>query len=244
MKRNETREKIFKAAMQLAARDGLLTLTLDNVAEESGLSKGGVMHHFATKEALLSGVIMHFTDQVEREMTRLVAEDPKPTYRWARAMLRMMTAGDDDPSELAQSRQTMERFMLSVMAATVHNPEIVKPIQAIGQRLRGRLTSVPEEGLEQLIMWLAMDGLFLWQFVGMLSPDDPLIDQVHANLLQKLDAVSVLGKSRKVTGSTSKASASNSNKKLQKLSDSKVAGDDTKRPRGNQTKKSRTRDAK
>lgn len=189
MKRNETREKIFRAAMQLAARDGLLTLTLDKVAEESGLSKGGVMHHFATKEALLSGVIMHFTDQVEREMTRLVAEDPKPTYRWARAMLRMMTAGEEDSAELAQSRQTMERFMLSVMAATVHNPELVKPIQAIGQRLRGRLTSVPEEGLEQLIMWLAMDGLFLWQFVGMLSPDDPLIDQVHANLREKLDGV-------------------------------------------------------
>jgi AcrR family transcriptional regulator len=244
MKRNETREKIFKAAMQLAARDGLLTLTLDKVAEESGLSKGGVMHHFATKEALLSGVIMHFTDQVEREMTRLVADDPNPSYRWARAMLRMMTSSDDASTELVQSRQTMERFMLSVVAATVHNPEIVKPIQAIGQRLRGRLTSVPEEGLEQLIMWLAMDGLFLWQFVGMLSPDDPLIDQVHANLLLKLDAASALGKSRKATGSTSKASASNSNKKLQKLSGSNLAGDGSKRPRGNRTKNSRTKDAK
>ena len=238
MKRNETREKIFKAAMQLAARDGLLTLTLDNVAEESGLSKGGVMHHFATKEALLSGVIMHFTDQVEREMTRLVAEDPKPTYRWARAMLRMMTAGDDDPSELAQSRQTMERFMLSVMAATVHNPEIVKPIQAIGQRLRGRLTSVPEEGLEQLIMWLAMDGLFLWQFVGMLSPDDPLIAQVHANLLQKLDTVTVVETTRESKVQAAKRIGQSVKKKATKSGDSQPPGKVSKH-----TKKKRTRDA-
>jgi AcrR family transcriptional regulator len=238
MKRNETREKIFKAAMQLAARDGLLTLTLDNVAEESGLSKGGVMHHFATKEALLSGVIMHFTDQVEREMTRLVAEDPKPTYRWARAMLRMMTAGDDDPSELAQSRQTMERFMLSVMAATVHNPEIVKPIQAIGQRLRGRLTSVPEEGLEQLIMWLAMDGLFLWQFVGMLSPDDPLIDQVHANLLQKLDTVTVVETTRESKVQAAKSTGQSLRKKATKSGDSQPPAKASKH-----SKKKRTRDA-
>lgn len=217
MKRNETREKIFRAAMQLAARDGLLTLTLDKVAEESGLSKGGVMHHFATKEALLSGVIMHFTDQVEREMTRLVAEDPKPTYRWARAMLRMMTAGEEDSAELAQSRQTMERFMLSVMAATVHNPELVKPIQAIGQRLRGRLTSVPEEGLEQLIMWLAMDGLFLWQFVGMLSPDDPLIDQVHANLREKLDGVDASDRLHR-SPSKPKKEKSSGNSKSDKMS--------------------------
>ncbi len=190
MKGTETRERIFRAAMQLAARDGLMTVTLEKVAEESGLSKGGVMHHFPSKEALLSGVIMHFTDQVEREMTRLVAEDPNPTYRWVRAMLRMMTSYDGDNSSDLPSRKTLEQFMLSVLAATIHNPEVVKPVQAIGQRLRGRLTSVPEEGIEQLMMWLAMDGLFLWQFVGLVSSDDPLIDQVHANLLGKLEELS------------------------------------------------------
>ncbi len=190
MKGSETRARIFQAAMQLAARDGLMTLTLENVAEESGLSKGGVMHHFPSKDALLSGVIMHFTDQVEREMTRLVAEDPNPTYRWVRAMLRMMTSRDGDSASDLPSRQTLEQFMLSVLAATIHNPEVVKPVQAIGQRLRGRLTSVPEEGIEQLMMWLVMDGLFLWQFVGLVSSDDPLIDQVHANLLAKLEQLS------------------------------------------------------
>ncbi len=210
MKGKETRERIFRAAMQLAARDGLMTLTIEKVAEESGLSKGGVMHHFSSKDALLSGVIMHFTDQVEREMTRLVAEDPNPTYRWVRAMLRMMTADGVDDSDHMPSRQTMERFMLSVLAATIHNPEVVKPVQAIGQRLRGRLTSVPEEGIEQLMMWLAMDGLFLWQFVGLLSSDDPLIDQVHTNLLAKLEHVSGgHGAPSQTTPSKSKTSVSN-----------------------------------
>ncbi len=193
MKGNETRERIFRAAMQLAARDGLMTLTLEKVAEESGLSKGGVIHHFATKEALLGGVIAHFTDQVEREMTRLVAEDPNPTFRWVRAMLRMMTDRDSDSVDGLPFRQDMERFMLSVLAATIHNPELVKPVQAIGQRLRGRLTSVPEEGIEQLMMWLAMDGLFLWQFVGLLNSDDPLIDDVHEYLQNRLQQLSTPG---------------------------------------------------
>ncbi len=100
---------------------------------------------FSTKEALLGGVIAHFTEQVEREMTRLVAEDPNPTYRWVRAMLHMMTPKESPQLEEKPDRQTLERFMLSVLAATVHNPELVKPVHAIGQRLRGRLTSVPEE---------------------------------------------------------------------------------------------------
>ncbi len=40
------------------------------------------------------------------------------------------------------------------------------------------------------MMWLVMDGLFLWQFVGLLSADDPLIDEVHSNLLSKLEQLS------------------------------------------------------
>ncbi len=215
MKGSETRERIFRAAMQLAARDGLLTLTLEKVAEESGLSKGGVMHHFPSKDALLSGVITYFTDQIEREMTRLVAEDPNPTYRWVRAMLHMMSAREGDRSEDLPSRQTLDQFMLSVLAATIHNPAVVKPVQAIGQRLRGRLTSVPEEGIEQLMMWLAMDGLFLWQFVGLVSPDDPLIDEVHANLLAKLEELSGSNTvSKRASRSTSTAAASKSRNTL------------------------------
>lgn len=205
MKGSETKERIFRAAMQLAARDGLMTVTLEKVAEESGLSKGGVMHHFASKEALLSGVITHFTDQVEREMTRLVAEDPNPTYRWVRAMLHMMTDDGADSDAGKPSRQNLERFMLSVLAATLHNPELVKPVQAIGQRLRGRLTSVPEEGIEQLLMWLVMDGLFLWQFVGLVSADDPLIEQVHENLLAKLESMSAVPHPVKHTAAPSPA---------------------------------------
>jgi hypothetical protein len=179
---------------------------------------------------------MHFTDQVEREMTRLVAEDPNPTYRWVRAMLRMMTADGVEDSDRMPSRQTMERFMLSVLAATIHNPEVVKPVQAIGQRLRGRLTSVPEEGIEQLMMWLAMDGLFLWQFVGLLSSDDPLIDQVHANLLAKLEHASRdHGASSQATRSTSKTSVSNHRSK--ETSESPNQSDRGRRKPESRTKK-------
>jgi AcrR family transcriptional regulator len=194
MKGKETRAKIAQAAMRLASRDGLLTLTIDKVAEEAGLSKGGVMHHFATKEALLTGTISYFTEHVEGVLTRLVAEDPKPTFRWIRAMLRIFrqsheeTAAASTSGDLPEAVQ-LDRFMLSVLAAAVHNPELMKPIQSIGQRLLGRLTAVPEEGLDQLMLWLTLDGLFLWQFVGMLQPDDPLVQQVIDAVERRMEAL-------------------------------------------------------
>lgn len=194
VKGKETRAKIAQAAMRLASRDGLLTLTIDKVAEEAGLSKGGVMHHFATKEALLTGTISYFTEHVESVLTRLVAEDPKPTFRWIRAMLRVYRHTHDDTASASTSGDLpesveLDRFMLSVLAAAVHNPELMKPIQSIGQRLLGRLTAVPEEGLDQLLLWLTLDGLFLWQFVGMLQPDDPLVQQVVDAVERKMEAL-------------------------------------------------------
>jgi AcrR family transcriptional regulator len=184
VKGNETRERICQAAMRLADRDGLLTLTLENVAVESGLSKGGVLHHFPNKEALLLGVIQFFADRVEGMMTRLVADDPNPSFRWIRAMINMSGSASSDPTGI--SSDSMDRFMLSILAVAIHNPELLKPVQMIGQRLRGRLTAVPEEGLEQLMMWLVVDGLFLWKFVGLIQPNDPLPEQVMQALRNRL----------------------------------------------------------
>lgn len=186
----ETRERVCQAAMRIADRDGLLNLTIDNVAAEAELSKGGVLHHFPNKEALLLGVITHFSELIESSMTRAVADDPNPNYRWIRAMLALEgqseQASDGAGSNGGLTPESLDRFMLSILAVSVHHPELLKPIHAIGQRLRGRLTAVPEEGLEQLMMWLVVDGLFLWRFVGLVQPNDPLIAQVMEALAQRL----------------------------------------------------------
>ncbi len=51
-------------------------MTLDSVAERAGLSKGGLLYNFPTKEALLQAVVQRLGDEVaaEREMLRDRAE--------------------------------------------------------------------------------------------------------------------------------------------------------------------------
>lgn len=225
MKGSETRAKIVQSAMQLAAREGLLNITLDRVAEEAGLSKGGVIHHYPSKEALLSGVITYFTEQIDGIMTRLVAEDPSPNYRWARAMLRLYrnvelmpshegeaggegetsaspeeaspgkeaaleSAGPASQLFSAEQGRALNSFMLSLLAVAVHNPDLLKPMHLIGQRMRGRLTAVPEEGVEQILVWLILDGLFLWRFVGIIKEGDPIIEEVLRHLENRIEALS------------------------------------------------------
>src|SRR5918995_4669163 len=74
--RKSSREKILDAAAELVSEIGSGRLTLEAVAERAGLSKGGLLYNFPTKEALLQGMVQRLVDQVsvEREVLRAQAE--------------------------------------------------------------------------------------------------------------------------------------------------------------------------
>ena len=56
-----TRRSVLEAAAELVAQDGAAKLTLDAVAERVGLSKGGILHHFATKDSLIAAMVTYET---------------------------------------------------------------------------------------------------------------------------------------------------------------------------------------
>ena len=61
--RSDARERILDAALAVADRVGAAHLTLDAVATEAGVSKGGLLYHFASKDLLLKGVVEHHMEQ-------------------------------------------------------------------------------------------------------------------------------------------------------------------------------------
>jgi AcrR family transcriptional regulator len=54
------KERIFHAAMTIALRKGFGKVALSLVAHEAGLSKGGLLHHFATKNDLIRAMLEHY----------------------------------------------------------------------------------------------------------------------------------------------------------------------------------------
>ena len=62
------RGEIIEAALRLMAESGVQALTLDAVAREAGVSKGGLIHHFNTKEALVQGVINSATQALHEQI--------------------------------------------------------------------------------------------------------------------------------------------------------------------------------
>lgn len=64
--RPSARVAMLDAAEAHLGVDG--TLTLDSAARAAGVTKTGLMYHFATKEALLRAVLDHIADRYEREV--------------------------------------------------------------------------------------------------------------------------------------------------------------------------------
>jgi len=53
----DTRKRLLGAAAAVVRRDGAKALTLDAVAAQAGVSKGGLLYHFASKRELLDAML-------------------------------------------------------------------------------------------------------------------------------------------------------------------------------------------
>lgn len=185
-----TKDKICEAAMQLAIRDGLLAMTLDNVAKQAGISKGGVMYHFPSKDELVRGVLDYFSHQCETMLMRRVVDDPEPRLRWARCLLDCVfpeSAESDTRTDAGDiSSDVLSRFFMAMLAGAVTSPAAMLPLREVAARMRKRFMSDPNDGMEQILVWLAIDGLFLWQFMGLIDSNDPMIAKVGETLRARI----------------------------------------------------------
>jgi AcrR family transcriptional regulator len=80
-RRGNTRERLLDAAAVVVRRDGAQALTLDAVAAEAGVSKGGLLYHFKAKrdllDAMLEGWLEEFAAEIDAaRRRRAVAERP------------------------------------------------------------------------------------------------------------------------------------------------------------------------
>jgi AcrR family transcriptional regulator len=168
-----TRVRILDAAYLVAERSGVAALTLDAVAAEAAVSKGGLLYHFPSKEALLSGMV----DGLCRLFGDLAAAaqraDPEPLGRSARGYL-AASAG-----ELWHSSRWM-----GLVGAMALNPALLDSWRA--DVLAGRAADEAEgvDPAAAAIVRLAADGLWVWGVLGLPGPDRALKAKILAELNQ------------------------------------------------------------
>jgi AcrR family transcriptional regulator len=182
MPRRDTRRRLLGAAGAVVRRDGARALTLDAVAAEAGVSKGGLLYHFASKEALITGLLGRMAEWMSLDFEACVATQPAGPGRVARAMLAW--AFELTPEAM---NERCDRAAAVFLAAFHHDPALLGPIRAVIARMREAVTAdgLPP-GHGHAIM-AAGDGLFMARVFGLYTPTEQERHAMHAALSRLLE---------------------------------------------------------
>ncbi|QRM49923.1 TetR/AcrR family transcriptional regulator [Rhizobium sp. BG6] len=99
------RQQLLDVAARLTLEQGMGAVTLDGVSSASGVSKGGLLHHFPTKNALLDALFDSLLERFDADIDERMREDPVSHGRFSRAYLRAVVELKDNPGEAAHWAQ-------------------------------------------------------------------------------------------------------------------------------------------
>lgn len=171
MPRASKRDQLLAATGRVVRRDGTDGLTLDAVAAEAGVSKGGLLYHFETKEALVRALIERLVQVFDERLERERARDTGPGS-FTRAYARASLATEEDGTASA------------LVAATALSPALLDPLRARYARWSRALAEDGIEPTRALLVRLAVDGLWFADLLGLEPPGARARKRLLDQLLQ------------------------------------------------------------
>jgi len=170
---SNTRQRILETAVRIVDTRGARHLTLDAVAADAGLSKGGVLYHFPSKRALLEGMLALLMTNFEGTFS-LLREAPGSGTLPA---IGLMILAEQD---LQPRHQSMG---LAILAAAAEDPSLLDPArQVIGDRF-AQVRADTEDGDLATVILLAVEGLRFLDMLRLLPAPPSTREKLFARLL-------------------------------------------------------------
>ena len=161
---------MLDAFERLLVEDGERAATLDAAARAAGVSKGGLLYHFGSKEALAEGLLTRLRERSATDVA-LMREDPGGAVAY---YLKTSVPGAESPAGL--TRTYLATLRIADGSTT-------------GEAARRALASVDADGLAALrtqiddpvLAWLVQlvgDGLYLRTLTGAPLTGDARVDDL------------------------------------------------------------------
>lgn len=115
MKKESAKGKLLESAKKILKEEGYEKFTLDSLAKRTGVSKGGVLYHFPSKERLIQEIIENLIIRFEN---RLNSEEDGSASPWIFKYFQA-TFADLEDSDLQSS---------GIIAALASNPNLLLPL--------------------------------------------------------------------------------------------------------------------
>ncbi|QCB94635.1 TetR/AcrR family transcriptional regulator [Cellulomonas shaoxiangyii] len=165
-----TRDRILDALQDVLLEEGPAGATLDVVAHRGGVSKGGLLYHFRSKDDLFEGLLGRL-DAGAAAAEAATPGDPGGAARWFL-----------DGSQSADGPE--ERTMLAALRLLgTYPPARARMASYLDGWAAGLHRAVDDPVLSRLVQ-LVGDGLFLHALLGAGDPD--LDGQVVADVLRRV----------------------------------------------------------
>ncbi len=161
----DVRTRILDAAEAIVQARGVVGLTLEAAARDAHVSKGGLLYHFASKEALLDALLRRLAQFMEREYRDCVAAMPEGPGRVARAMLEW---GFGEGEHACDERH--DRAAAVFLAAFHHDPALLDPIREVIARMRADLAADGLPPGHGNAINAAGDGMFMARLFRLYTP--------------------------------------------------------------------------
>ncbi|MBF6223725.1 TetR/AcrR family transcriptional regulator [Nocardia abscessus] len=163
----DTRDRILDALETLLLEKGMSHVTLENVAATAGVSKGGLLYHFKSKDALLAGLVGRLADRAGEQLDAAVAKGAT-VAEWY-----LQTPNPDNAADAVEL--ALYRSVLAAMRTIDATPEPDEVQQAMAELMNSWSDGLNEEVADPVqadIIRLVGDGVYLRALLG-LPPIDP-----------------------------------------------------------------------
>jgi AcrR family transcriptional regulator len=159
----DTKARILDAAEEVVLRDGVAHLTLDAAAAEAGLSKGGILYHFPTRDSLVAGMVAKIIEEFDRDIDSRLEDDGEPG-----CFTRAYIGATMEPSAPRPDRE--DRLGAALIAAAAAEPDLLVPLQEAAARWQDRLEHDGLDRTTATVLRLACDGLWMCDLFGLAPP--------------------------------------------------------------------------
>ncbi|MGP4023205.1 TetR/AcrR family transcriptional regulator [Actinomadura sp. 3N407] len=136
------RQRILDGALELLRAEGGGKITLDAAARQAGVTKPGLMYHFATKDALMLGVVEYAADRWERRLLDYLGQplETAAPHQRIRAYVRVSLTEEFDRADFAIFADALYRDALGAAWVRRFDPWLALP-DDLPEAERGRLTA-------------------------------------------------------------------------------------------------------
>jgi AcrR family transcriptional regulator len=135
------KEEIYEAALHCFNRKGYYGTSIDNIAAQAEISKGGIYHHFSSKKSLF---IELFNSRVNSYFEVLTANIDSVTGPAER--IRDFVEKSD---QIFQQNRDVLKFFLEFMTLSTRDPAIRKAVTRVYKNRVTIFTRILSEGIEE-----------------------------------------------------------------------------------------------